>query len=447
MTKTKRQLRAEAVERLRSIPNERMNATSVVVAIAGEAAYRLGGTRDARDMCIDLLTDDDSTIAETESTTESLSDGADSREKLEADVLKYYTHTVSTAMWPPSANKHTDMVSVSMDDVLGWLDRQAAITANETNHDNPYVGLVRGKQWERTEKSDYYCGRCGWKVTDHDSYCPECGGALHKTSNKPDSKFDVPKSGKTTENSTAKNEIRDFDDTRKKLEYDVKEICWGKNDNRYFAQKCYLSSYSIEVDEGNVMANHEGHVLMTVIMHLLDRQDAITRRECDKSNWDYCETCELTAEHDQLINAINELQKKQPYCYNPEQQLDTLNTIGRYINELIAERDELRDELAATKKHLKVAQGQLSVTLNNWEQAKGNLRRQKEALDLRAVKLDDRDAKTADEIAAEEIDRWKAKAEKARDDAETWRKACGDVLDAADEIHRIMSFHFPSGVR
>lgn len=43
-----------------------------------------------------------------------------------------------------------------------------------------YVGLCQGKYWERTENSDYYCGGCGWKVTDHDSYCPECGGALHK---------------------------------------------------------------------------------------------------------------------------------------------------------------------------------------------------------------------------------------------------------------------------
>lgn len=43
-----------------------------------------------------------------------------------------------------------------------------------------YVGLRQGKYWERTENSDYYCGGCGWKVTDHDSYCPECGGALHK---------------------------------------------------------------------------------------------------------------------------------------------------------------------------------------------------------------------------------------------------------------------------
>ena len=44
-----------------------------------------------------------------------------------------------------------------------------------------YVGLRQGKYWERTENSNYYCGGCGWKVTDHDSYCPECGGALHKS--------------------------------------------------------------------------------------------------------------------------------------------------------------------------------------------------------------------------------------------------------------------------
>lgn len=42
-----------------------------------------------------------------------------------------------------------------------------------------YVGLRQGEYWERTENSNYYCGGCGWKVTDHDSYCPECGGALH----------------------------------------------------------------------------------------------------------------------------------------------------------------------------------------------------------------------------------------------------------------------------
>ena len=48
-----------------------------------------------------------------------------------------------------------------------------------TDNVGRYVGLRQGKYWERTENSDYYCGGCGWKVTDHDSYCPECGGALH----------------------------------------------------------------------------------------------------------------------------------------------------------------------------------------------------------------------------------------------------------------------------
>lgn len=46
------------------------------------------------------------------------------------------------------------------------------------NNVGRYVGLRRGEYWERTESGEYYCGGCGWKVTDHDSYCPECGGAL-----------------------------------------------------------------------------------------------------------------------------------------------------------------------------------------------------------------------------------------------------------------------------
>lgn len=45
---------------------------------------------------------------------------------------------------------------------------------------NEYAGLVQGKVHDRREISEYYCGGCGWPVTDHDSYCRECGGALHK---------------------------------------------------------------------------------------------------------------------------------------------------------------------------------------------------------------------------------------------------------------------------
>lgn len=56
----------------------------------------------------------------------------DTREQLEADVHNFYTHTVSTAMWPPSANKKTDMLcALPVDTVIGWLDRQAAIDRKE----------------------------------------------------------------------------------------------------------------------------------------------------------------------------------------------------------------------------------------------------------------------------------------------------------------------------
>ena len=43
-----------------------------------------------------------------------------------------------------------------------------------------YVGLVKGKVHDKHEMSEYYCGGCGYPVTDHDSYCRECGGALHE---------------------------------------------------------------------------------------------------------------------------------------------------------------------------------------------------------------------------------------------------------------------------
>lgn len=44
-----------------------------------------------------------------------------------------------------------------------------------------YVGFKIGKAIERKAYiSEYYCGGCGWPVSDHDSYCPECGGAFRK---------------------------------------------------------------------------------------------------------------------------------------------------------------------------------------------------------------------------------------------------------------------------
>lgn len=44
-----------------------------------------------------------------------------------------------------------------------------------------FVGLRIGAVHEEHTVSEYYCGGCGWPVTDHDSYCPECGGAFQKS--------------------------------------------------------------------------------------------------------------------------------------------------------------------------------------------------------------------------------------------------------------------------
>ena len=43
-----------------------------------------------------------------------------------------------------------------------------------------YVGFKTGKIHEEHIYSEYYCGGCGYPVTDYDSYCPECGGAFRK---------------------------------------------------------------------------------------------------------------------------------------------------------------------------------------------------------------------------------------------------------------------------
>lgn len=44
-----------------------------------------------------------------------------------------------------------------------------------------YVGLKCGKIHTRTETSEYYCKGCGYPVTDHDSYCRECGNAFQES--------------------------------------------------------------------------------------------------------------------------------------------------------------------------------------------------------------------------------------------------------------------------
>lgn len=43
-----------------------------------------------------------------------------------------------------------------------------------------FVGLKKGNLHEGECQSEYYCAGCGYPVTDHDSFCRECGGAFQE---------------------------------------------------------------------------------------------------------------------------------------------------------------------------------------------------------------------------------------------------------------------------
>ena len=277
----------------------------------------------------------------------------DSREKLEADV-RY------------RSIRPTTKIDCHYDDVLRWLDRQAAITANETNHDNPYVGLVRGKQWKRTEISDYYCGRCGWKVTDHDSYCPECGGALHKASNEPDSESDARKTAETPETNAARGEICDFDDSREKLEAD-----------------CTAAWKSVEriVRSGGMPKERWTN---SEFFNLLDRQAAITEREIaarNLANWrKWCEEMGIQCTKERVGEQIAELQRER-------------DDLKAQIDEILAgdkATDAINAELVAKVADLERECDDLHSRIEQWMNAAGNAHDMWEKADARRVEAERR---------------------------------------------------------
>lgn len=65
---------------------------------------------------------------------------SDTRDELLADIRKHYAYTMRTLMYPDSANKSTDMLaSLPVDTVIGWLDRQAAITRRAEREESGWM--------------------------------------------------------------------------------------------------------------------------------------------------------------------------------------------------------------------------------------------------------------------------------------------------------------------
>lgn len=120
------------------------------------------------------------------------------------------------------------------------------------------------------------------------------------------------------DNETASNS----EDSREKLEDDV--CNWIHERRNHYA--------------GSIGAIHQ-------IYEWLDRQAEITRKT-EQAAWIQQANGlihEANVERDELRDAINVLQNKQPYCYDPDKPLDTIKTIGRYIDELQTKVGELTE--------------------------------------------------------------------------------------------------------
>ena len=249
------------------------------------------------------------------------------------------------------------------------------------------------------------------------------------------SQFDAPKSVETSENPASKCEISDFDDSRDKLEADVRE--WID-----------IATYKTFTPER----------MLEVMLHWLDRQAAITHREVlcqpDERDEQIAELTakvkrwanaangqrlvamaqadkvqELTAERDQLTNAINELQKNQPYCYNPEQPLDSLNAIGRYIDELTAERDNLK----ANNLQLHTLAGEQAAKIDELTSQGRNTSTELVNIQELAIKLKDERDKAREESVELYSD-----LVKASDEREHYREKCSKMATIIHDALMVM---------
>lgn len=167
MTKTKKQLRAEAVERLKMLDEHGGGSFEYAILGSDKMAWRY---MDKRDALIDLLTDDEHddgtryriirdgvympNVKGCELRDTDIVDGVDepdSREKLEADVRQ-------------RSIRPSTQIDCTYDDVIRWLDRQAAITQHEiterwAEHLHPIereCGDLRRKVDELTAERDAY---------------------------------------------------------------------------------------------------------------------------------------------------------------------------------------------------------------------------------------------------------------------------------------------------
>lgn len=180
------------------------------------------------------------------------------------------------------------------------------------------------------------------------------------------SQFVAQETGETAESDAAKSEIRDFDDSREKLEADVDTALYGAS-----------------------MAD-DGYIPLKMAIGWLDRQAAITRKECNA----LCGTC--ATEQDEQIEELEAFVKR---LESAAESGDDVTLFGV---------DYVSDSKFATLKEHCAGQAEQLRRLTD------------ENAELRKL-----------------AEKYRAGSIAAQEEAEAWRAKCGKLLDAAHEMVRI----------
>lgn len=173
-------------------------------------------------------------------------------------------------------------------------------------------------------------------------------------------------------------------DSREELEGELRETCWGNNVDRLHGMLSYCKRHGLTVSESNVTANYEGHAVMTVVEHMLDRQAAITRRT-EQAEWikqangliheANARADELEAERDALRAENMSLKANSDECV-PK----AIKKRDEVIKILESERDEARAKCAELEAEANGLVGQIGDVEGSLLIAQGKNRELREKL-------------------------------------------------------------------
>ena len=314
----------------------------------------------------------------------------DSREKLEVDVRKF----VYSKGWFDDGIE-PDSKPYIMELFIEWLNRQAAITKSECANTNAQrLGELHGLLDEAARERE--------KLREE---LAEWKHSHPLTLNQPDSKSVAPKPAETAENDAAKDDIRDFDDSREKLEADV----------RY---RSIRPTMKIDCHYDDVL-------------RWLDRQAAIEKRRF------FDGIAEHQADNLKLQSRIRELESERErnrrqidhltaQCYEMDGLTATAKIRGlqRKVDSLTEQKDTLISYVEADGTRYSEVDG--NQVFDHSDLASGDYHEEWHRV---CVERDDL-ARTLGETMAER---------------EMYRDLCGQMLDAMDDIRTKVDASFPRG--